>query len=364
MRILQIGMSPLLGGVESFIINYMERLKKYDIFFDFISMYDRIAYEDQIIKAGGKIYHVSHVKRYPVSFYKQLSEISKKYRIVHINMLSAANSLPVYACYRSKVKNILIHSHNSKTERIDRYILHYINKCMMDRLPLRRLACSDVAAKWMFSDKIIKNKDYKIIHNAINFEKFRYHPEFRAQIREEFGISENTLLIGSIGHLTMQKNPFFLISLFKEITKLRDNVKLILVGDGDLTDKIKESIWKCGIEDKVVFAGIRYDVNKFYSAIDVCCMTSLYEGLSFTAIEAQASGVQCFFSSGMSRETLITPKTEFLNLNNPKEWAMKIVKSSCNREKEAEMFVRSRGFDIELEAERMAAYYKSLYKGV
>lgn len=363
MRILQIGMSPLLGGVESFIINYMKKMKRYDIFFDFISMYDRIAYEDQILKSGGKIYHVCHVKKHPILFYKQLSDISKNYKIVHIHMLSAANSLPVYACYQSKVENILIHSHNSKTERTDRYILHYINKCILNRLSLKRLACSDVAAKWMFSENIIRNKDYKVIHNAIDLKKYSYNDKFRSEIRKEFGIGEEILLIGNIGHLTMQKNPFFLISLFKEITKLQDNAKLILVGDGDLTDKIKEKIRKYGIENKVIFAGTRYDVNKFYSAIDVCCMTSLYEGLSFTAIEAQASGVRCFFSSGMSRETRITPETEFLNLNHPEEWALKIVNSSYGREDEAEKYVKSKGFDIDSEAERMAEYYKSMDKG-
>jgi glycosyltransferase involved in cell wall biosynthesis len=357
MRVLQIGMSPLIGGVESFILNYHEKLKQYNIYYDYISMYDYIAYEDQIRKYGGIIHKIENPKKNPIMFFDQLVTIAKKYDVVHINMLSAANSLPIYACKKAGVKHIIVHSHNSKTERIDRYILHYINKAIINRLNVNKVACSDVAAKWMFLKSDYVNKEYTIIHNAIDLNKYSYKIEYRNEIRKEYNIDENTILMGNIGHLTLQKNPLFLIDVFFEVSKIIDNVRLMLVGDGDLTDKVKEKINEYKLEDKVIFTGIRYDAYKFYSAMDLFCMTSLYEGLSFTAVEAQASGIKCFFSSGISKETRIIPETEFLDIDSAKYWANRIASSNFERNIKAGEHIREKGFDIDSETLNLANYY-------
>lgn len=66
MRILQIGLSHNPGGVESFVMNYYRELVKYGVQFDFISMYDSLAYEDEIKSLGGTVFYISNVKRHPL----------------------------------------------------------------------------------------------------------------------------------------------------------------------------------------------------------------------------------------------------------------------------------------------------------
>ena len=91
MKILQIGMGNVAGGLEAFVMNYYRVLVHMDIQFDFVCMYDKIAYEEEIRKLGGRIYYIPNVKKNYQGYIKELKKILKetKYDAVHVNMLSA-----------------------------------------------------------------------------------------------------------------------------------------------------------------------------------------------------------------------------------------------------------------------------------
>lgn len=63
MKILQVGLGNNPGGVEAFVMNYYRELSKIGIQFDFLCMYDRIAYEEEIRSLGGNIFYVPNVKK-------------------------------------------------------------------------------------------------------------------------------------------------------------------------------------------------------------------------------------------------------------------------------------------------------------
>lgn len=62
------------------------------------------------------------------------------------------------------------------------------------------------------------------------------------------------------------------------------------------------------------------DVNKLYSAMDVFCLPSFYEGLPVVALEAQANGLPCLFSDRMTKEVVLTPGARQLSIENPEPW--------------------------------------------
>ena len=130
MKVLQIGLGFNPGGMESFIMTYYRELQKCGVQFDFIAMFPHIAYEEEIQALGGKIYHTSDARKHPVAFYREMRNILKAetYDVVHANMLSAANIVPLIAAKRGAVRKIIAHSHNSSTPGIVRNILHRINK--------------------------------------------------------------------------------------------------------------------------------------------------------------------------------------------------------------------------------------------
>ena len=109
MKILQIGMGNVAGGLEAFVMNYYRVLVHMDIQFDFVCMYDKIAYEEEIRKLGGRIYYIPNVKKNYQGYIKELKKILKetKYDAVHVNMLSAANIVPLRVAHTMKVPKII-----------------------------------------------------------------------------------------------------------------------------------------------------------------------------------------------------------------------------------------------------------------
>ena len=77
MKILQIGMGNVAGGLEAFVMNYYRVLVHMDIQFDFVCMYDKIAYEEEIRKLGGRIYYIPNVKKELSGLYKRTEKILK-----------------------------------------------------------------------------------------------------------------------------------------------------------------------------------------------------------------------------------------------------------------------------------------------
>lgn len=326
-RILIIGMHDKIGGIETFLMNYYRNLDKEKVQFDFISIYDKLCFEDEIEKLGGKVYKICSEKRNPIKYIKELSKIIKvnNYKIVHINMLSAANILPVIVAKKQKVKHIIIHSHNSNTPSgILRKLLNLINKPFL-HMGTDFFACSKLAGEWLFGKKFLKKHKLTIINNAINIDKYRYNAITREKIRKELNV-EDKFIIGHIGRFCYQKNHDFLINVFYEVQKRDKTAVLLLIGEGELEDSIKEKVKRLGIANKVIFLGTTDKVEDYLQAMDVFVLPSRFEGLPVVGIEAQASGTRCIFSKNITSEVNLTNNVKFIGLDEKiEEWAEEII---------------------------------------
>ena len=122
-----------------------------------------------------------------------------------------------------------------------------------------------------------------------------------------------------------QKNHEFLVKIFNEFNKINPNSKLLLIGEGELEDKIRKEVKKLNIEKKVIFLGITDCVNNYMQAMDFFLLPSFFEGLPVVGIEAQASGLPCLMSDSITREANLFGLVEFLPLkDDEKIWANKI----------------------------------------
>ena len=147
MKILQIGMGNVAGGLEAFVINYYRVLVHMDIQFDFVCMYDKIAYEEEIRKLGGRIYYIPNVKKNYQGYIKELKKILKetKYDAVNVNMLSAANIVPLRVAHTMKVPKIIAHSHSSSCPGLIRKIMDNWNRPKIAKYATDRIACGEMA---------------------------------------------------------------------------------------------------------------------------------------------------------------------------------------------------------------------------
>ncbi|MGF7012572.1 glycosyltransferase involved in cell wall biosynthesis [Lachnospiraceae bacterium PF1-22] len=363
MKILQIGLSYNPGGIESCIMDYYRELSKRNIRFDFICMYESLAYEDEIEVLGGKIFYITNVKKSMCKYAKELKAIiqEEQYDAVHVNMLSAANILPLIVANQAGVKKIIAHSHNSATPGLHRKILHKINKPLIDKYATNLVACSEMAAKWLFIRRELKK--VIIIRNAVDLDEFLFNKEKRIAKRIELGIQDYFTLV-HIGRFEEQKNHMFLVEVFKEVVEAASNTRLLLIGEGGNKREIEKRVNHLGVADKVWFMGVRHDISEILMAADVFVFPSLFEGLPVVAIEAQASGVYAFLADTITDEVALTDKVRFLSLESgAKEWGKQIllVNGIKRDEKEnvqiCEAFEES-GYKISVAAEKLLSLYE------
>jgi len=331
-KVLIIGMYNQLGGIENFIYNFFKHINKEQFSFSFISMYNHIAYEEEIKILGGKIYYISNVKKNPFKCYLEIKKIIKKekYDVVHINMLSAANIIPLKAAKKAKAKYIIAHSHNNNipNSKIKRF-LHNINKNKIINYADKLLACSNEAGKWMYG-----NEKFEVINNAIEVNRFKYDSKVANKLKESLNISKKTVY-GHVGRFVEQKNHTFLIDVFDFIHKKNPNTMLLLIGNGELKDFIKEKIKSKNIQDSVIIIDENKEVNKYYSVMDYFIFPSIFEGLGIVAIEAQASGIHCFASNNIPKDINIDNSVTFIDINKgAKYFSDQILKYSSKESRE------------------------------
>ena len=300
MNVLMFGMSSYPGGIENYIINYFchPAFPSDRIHIDFVTYEDTIAYEDTLKEKGYIIHRVPHLKKNPLGYFRACKALAYRnhYNAVYVNMLTAANALPVYLAGMFKIDKIILHAHASSTiNGLARKALHRINRNHCNKKASLRLACSEKAGRWLFG-----NQKYTVIPNAIDCNRFKPSDENRKEVRELFGISDETLLIGHIGRFAEEKNHGFMLDILKELITDNVDAKLMFVGDGYTRNQIERRVADERLEDYVIFAGTTDKTERYYPAFDVFLFPSSFEGFGMAALEAQSCGIPCVCSDTLS----------------------------------------------------------------
>ncbi len=353
------------GGVEAVTINYYRNIDKNKVQLDFICDEDstNIPYEE-IEKMGGKVIIIPSYSK-PFKYHKELKIVLKEgnYKIIHSNI----NTLSVFSLFAAKCAGVpvrIAHSHSTtnkkeKKKNLMKQVLRPFSKVFATDY----MCCSELAGRWLFGNKEYDKGNVYLLNNAIDLDKFKYNEALRKKKRKELGIKDDTLVIGHIGRFVAQKNHDYLIDIFNEIHKKNNNSILLLAGQGPLMEDIKNKVKELNLDDSVKFLGQRNDANELYQAFDVFLLPSLYEGLPVVGVEAQASGLLCYLSDDMTKETKVLDITKFMSLNNtPEEWANNIlddVKKYKRIDTSKEMTAKN--FNIKEEAKKLEEYYLNLY---
>lgn len=326
MRILHFIYGLGVGGAETFISNVLSMLSPDEYHFDFALQNGNIKNEflsDYIKNNNSAIYVLPPFTRNIFGQFKLLRNILREnhYDYVHIHMNAAVNPVPLLIshCNFQNTKFIL-HSHNSNSANLVGRILHIVNSRALIKNSCIKVACSELAGKWMFNEF-----EFYQIDNAVDINKFRFSPTCRNSIRKEFNIGDTTTVIGSIGRFVSAKNHAFMIEWYSNYSANHPDAMLLLVGDGPLFASIKQLVVEKGLEDKVVFTGLRTDAPALLSAMDCFIMPSHFEGLAFTAIEAQASGLGVVASDNVTKLINLKNHCRFVSLNaSHADWSIAV----------------------------------------
>lgn len=360
-KILIIGLTERMGGVETFIYNTtrFSNKKKYE--YDFlVHGTDHTVFQNEINDFyGGKnhFYFIPSFKKKPLSAIKALFSFYRnngnKYDFIHLE--TGATSEVVYAFPFCLVKHLKLisHSHNGGGYSP---IVNYLFRPIINIVSSQKIACSQAAARWLFG----KSNHIKIINNGIDTNRFSFDNNKRSVIRKKYKIDDNTLLIGHIGRFSEQKNHKFIIKIFKKVKEYNPNSKLMLLGVGELQNSIKKQVESFKLENDVIFCDLKSNTPDYYSAFDAFLMPSFYEGLPVVGIEAQSEGLPCFFSSNISKLIKITDNAHIISLNEDEEvWAQKILSTDLNSKDRSQYAkkVSEKGFSIESTVKELEKIY-------
>ena len=353
------------SGVMSVIMNYYKNIDKEKIQFDFLFFRDlEDTYQDEIEKMGGEVY-LSPDPKNILKFIRFINQFfynkSNEYIAVHLHE-AYLNSLILPVAKKYDIKHRIIHNHATKYS--DKKINSIRNKILC--IPIKKtanhfMACSEAAGIFLFGKNEIEKNNIYILNNAIEINKFKFCKSIREKIRREL-LLEDKLVVGHVGRFNEPKNHVYLIEVFSEVYKKNKNALLILIGEGPLSRKVRSLVKELNLTSKVLFLGLRTDVNELMQAMDIFVLPSLYEGLPVVAVEAQASGLPCIISNSITDEIKITDLVTFKSLNqSPSEWADDILNINNKHSRyDTSRKIIDAGYDIKSAASRLEEYYVNL----
>lgn len=359
-RILQVVTHMNRGGLETMLMNYYRHVDRSLVQFDFLTHRDYCAdYDDEINSLGGNIYHLPRLVPWSNSYKQALRGFFKshpEYRIIHVHQ-DCFSGVICQVAKECGVPVRIAHSHCTSQDKNWKYPIKLYYMKRIPKYATDLLACGQKAGEWMFG-----GAPFRILNNAIDADAYVFDPQKRDEIRTKFGL-KNRLVIGHIGRFSPPKNHPYLIDIFNEIHKKEHRAALMLVGDGDGRKAIEEKVKSLGLQDCVIFTGVRSDVPDLLQAMDAFVFPSNYEGLGIVAIEAQTAGLPCFLSDQVPDAACVTALSQKIHLkSNADEWSRIILDSIPIERKDTLNFIRKAGYDIKENAPWLQNYYIEQWK--
>jgi glycosyltransferase involved in cell wall biosynthesis len=173
---------------------------------------------------------------------------------------------------------------------------------------LSRVCSRTEIALSKFSDEIIVNSQagcnyavkqgfpaekLKVIPNGIDVEYFSSNPAAGLGVRQEWKVPDDVVLVGIVGRLDPMKDHVTFLEAASEVSRSNPNIYFVSIGGGPLESQLKQFGQDLDLDDRIIWAGERRDLPAVYSALDICCLSSLSEGFPNVLGEAMSCGVPC-----------------------------------------------------------------------
>lgn len=235
---------------------------------------------------------------------------------------------------RNNVKKVIVHAHSLSGMGIKNKFIKYISDKFIKKYVDKFLACSVPAASSKFPKSIIDRNEFEVIKNGIDVENFKFNNEKRVDYRQKLNINDEVVLL-HVGRFDQYKNQDFLVDIATKLKEISFKFKFILVGEGELKNKIIQRVSKEKLNNYFTFLEKRSDIAEIMMASDIFLFPSIIEGLGIVAIESQCSGLHTICSDNIPSETNITDRITYLCLDKQDAWIDKIVglgKNDTSRE--------------------------------
>ncbi|MDA8226456.1 MAG: glycosyltransferase family 1 protein [Desulfitobacterium hafniense] len=278
----------------------------------------------------------------------------KRYDIAHAHGSNASIAVELSLAWLNGIKVRIAHSHNTTCTNMK---AHKLLLPLFNRLYTHGFACGEMAGQWLFGEK-----EFYVMPNGFDNEKFRFSSNVRDEVRQELGVEDNFVL-GHIGRFNDQKNHHYLLKVFECVAKKREDAVLLLIGAGPDFEEINGIIAQHPYKERIIVYGESPNPERMYMAMDVFVFPSKFEGLPVTLLEAQIGGLPCVISDVITHEVILGDRVKTLSLNKSvTQWADEIVSIKLQDRDQFYIDYRSRieNYDITDCARKLEMKYISL----
>jgi glycosyltransferase involved in cell wall biosynthesis len=149
----------------------------------------------------------------------------------------------------------------------------------------RVIAVSDAVRDFVAAHESIPPAKLVVVRNGIDLSRFAGRPS-REEARAALALPSGDFVVGIVGRLSPQKGHHYLFEAAATLVTEIPNLRLLVVGEGQLKGRLQRQARALGIAERVSFVGFRPDMGTLYATMDLLAMPSLFEGLPLVLVEA------------------------------------------------------------------------------
>lgn len=366
-----------IGGAETIVTEYAKKIDKEKFEIEILCLKrSNSPYETLLAKEGVKLSFLSDNKYY---FNKNKLNIferayNKIFRYVsvreyiknnHPDIIHFHLNLASYVNFAKPSKRtIIFYTYHSSVQRLlsDKWYKGSIKniRSIITRYRTHIIALHDDMKKDL--SKIFDTDNISVLYNGVDKKRFLTNLS-KKEAKERLGFAEGDIVIGNIGRFTAVKNHIFLLKVFKQIKNRLPEAQLLLVGSGDLKERITEEIRIMGLEKNVKIIENRLDIPQILRAMDCFVFPSTSEGFGIVTIEAQFAKCPVVSSDVVSKKTAISNIIHYVSLGESESyWANVIENIILNYDAGSVKFYESDTWDINHIVKELERLYKEEYR--
>lgn len=274
------------GGAERLVLNQANMYNSKEFNFHVITFRPGHL-EKEFSKSKAKYSTLNTKFRFSITALLRLNSYIKKNKIeiLHAHLIEPEIYAMLLKILNPKL-NVVITKHNANDFRKSLFwgLLGKLTSVCAENV----IAVSGTVKRFSVKYEHISPKKIVVYPNGTDTSKVKRAKNAIA-VRKRLGLKNNDFVVGIVGRLTEQKGHILLIKAAELLKNKIPNLKVIIIGEGELRDSLQYEVEKKKLENNIKFLGFRHDIKEIYSAMDIFCMPSLWEGLSIVLLEAMSS---------------------------------------------------------------------------
>jgi glycosyltransferase involved in cell wall biosynthesis len=288
-RVLHVIDSLNLGGAQAVLINLIRHGDTSRFEFEAATMYGHGVYWDKLQELGVPVHSLSFDARVPL-YVPRLAWLflTRRYDIVHTHLIGAnVIAKPLAALCGVPIR--INHDHCNDKLADPRSWVPAADK-LTNRFATHLIAVSESIREYAVKEEELPAAKVSTIYNGIDLDIYRPRPEARDAARMSLGLPPDAFVVTGVGRLSSQKNFTLFLEVAAAVLTRHPQAFFLIAGTGPQNQMLREQARRLGIESRLRFLGYVSAMAELYPAIDMLLLTSLYEGLPITILEAMATG--------------------------------------------------------------------------